>query len=266
MYKTIIDTIFAPRKQAAARHNKKSHRFFLTLLSSCAVLVLTMGILVGCDDGAVDETVSFSQEGRTVKLTASVTGLETWPTSLYVALAAFDQESNYAITSRRITSGDGSLSLVLTGISDEATSVELCVLNNLRQRVATFAKIEGQQLQTETDTIPFNAGDISLSMLSAIQTAVFNTTCIGCHGENGSAAAGLFLTEGRSHESLVGKTSRRVAEKMLVQPYNGEESVLYEVLTTDLSKGWHYDHTGEILDQNRRQLILEWINNGAQDN
>lgn len=229
------------------------------------IFALAFAMLAACDDGPVDETVTYNQEGRNVRLTVTATGLDTWPQSLYVALAAFNDESDYAITSRRITETDGTFSVSLTGISDEATRVELCVLNTLRQRVTTFATIEGKALQSGRDTIPFNAGTLNLSMFSAVQTNVFNTTCIGCHGGNGGAAAGLFLTEGKSYSALVGKASKKVSGGTLTIPGDASQSVLYQVLTTDLSKGWHYDHTAEVIDTRRQFLIREWINSGAKE-
>ena len=233
-----------------------------TITSLIFVLAFTV---VACDDGPVDEAATFSQEGRNVKLTANVTGLDTWPPSFYVALAAFNDESDYAITSRRITEGDGTISTSLSGIGDEATRVELCVLNTLRQRVATFATLEGEALHSAADTIPFEAGTLSISMLAAVQGNVFNTTCIGCHGSNGGAAAGLFLTEGKSHAALISQASKKVEDGTLTIPGNAAQSVLYQVLTTDLSKGWHYDHTTEVTDTRRQKLILEWINAGAKE-
>ncbi|MBR1838414.1 MAG: hypothetical protein IJ786_02540 [Bacteroidaceae bacterium] len=232
---------------------------------SSFIFALAIVCVASCDDGPVDETIVFNQDGRNVRLTAQVTGLDTWPTTLYIALAAFNNESEYAITSRRITEANGNLQVTLTGISEEATSIELCVLNTLRQRVATFAKIEGTALLTEVDTIPFDLGTVNLSMFEAIQTSIFNTTCIGCHGAGNGAAAGLYLTEGKSHEALVNQASKKVDGSFIVKPNDIEQSVLYQVLTTDVSKGWNYDHTGEVLDSRRQRLVMEWIRGGAKE-
>ena len=174
-------------------------------------------------------------------------------------------ESDYAITSRRINEENGKLSIALTGIGDEATRVELCVLNTLRQRVATFATLEKAALQSTADTIFFEGDSFNLSMLTAIQHSVFNTTCIGCHGGNGGAAAGLFLTEGKSHAALVGQASKKSADGTLVIPGDAQQSILYQVLATDLSKGWRYDHTSEVIDSRRQKLILEWIRGGTKE-
>lgn len=231
----------------------------------CLIFALAFGLLATCDDGPVDETVAYGQEGRTVNFTATLTGLETWKGTLYVALAAFSDESDYALTSRRITGSDGIISLTLSGITEEATRVELCVLNNLRQRVATFATLEGGALQANTDAIPFDAGVLRVSMLEAVQASVFNTTCIGCHGAGNGAAAGLYLTAGKSLEALVNKPSKKVESGTLVKAGDAQGSVLHQVLTTSLSKGWHYDHTGEVIEARRRDLIQTWINSGAEE-
>lgn len=237
------------------------HKTITSLIFALASALLA----ASCDDGPVDETAAYSQEGHSVRLTATLSGLQTWDGSLYVALAAFNDESDYAITSRRISGTNGTVDVTLSGITEEATRVELCVLNNLRQRVATFATLEGDALLSGEETTLFDAGTLSVSMLSAVQTSVFNTTCTGCHGGNGGAAAGLFLTDGRSHEALVGKPSKKVADGTLVKAGDAEGSVLYQTLTTALSKGWHYDHTAEVIDQRRRSLIQAWIDGGAEE-
>ena len=63
-------------------------------------LFLAVGLLFGfvaCDDGPVEEHYAqMSQEGRTVNLTAHVTGLDSWPSEFSLVVAGFG-EKEYAI-------------------------------------------------------------------------------------------------------------------------------------------------------------------------
>ncbi|MBP3228419.1 MAG: hypothetical protein J6M53_06540 [Bacteroidaceae bacterium] len=225
--------------------------------------------LTACDDGPVDESVSFTQQGRNVRLAATLTGTDTWPDGYKLALAAFDSESDYALTARTLTAipADGKVSVALTGIPDEAVTVELCVLNNLRQRIATFASLEGADLLTGQDTIPFAAGDVRMSMFEAVQREVFNTTCVGCHGAGDGAAAGLYLTEGRSHDALVGQPSKKVDGAQLVVPGDPDASVLYGLIATEgyCDDTWHYRHINEINNTRLHTLVRDWIEQGGNN-
>ncbi len=235
------------------------------------IFALAVFTMAACDDGAVDETIDYQQAGRNVNLRAQLTGLDTWPSSHYVALAAFNDESEYALSARRITSvgEDGTLDMTLSGISDEATRVEVCVLNTLRQRVATFATLDEDAMKSTAETIPFEAGTLNVSMLSAVQTSIFNTTCIGCHSDNsrsGVPSAGLWLTEGKSHDALVGQPSKKVEGSNLVEPGDPEASVLYNLLTVEgYGTGWYYKHANEVVDSRRLTLVREWILAGAKE-
>ena len=41
------------------------------------------------------------------------------------------------------------------------------------------------------------------------------------------------------------------------------ESVLYRILSTDESAGWRYDHSVEIPDSKRLDVIKNWIDSGC---
>jgi hypothetical protein len=138
--------------------------------------------------------------------------------------------------------------------------VALCVINRLRQRVATFEEMDFTQ-QTAT----LQVGTLNVSMYGCIQQTVFNTTCAHCHGGSSYAAAGLNLTEGNSYQCLVNHASKKVEGETLVVPGNAEGSVLTRVLGSTLTADWGYDHSKEVLDSNVLSLIDSWINAGAEE-
>ena len=101
-------------------------------------------------------------------------------------------------------------------------------------------------------------------MFTAIQDNIFSTTCAACHGATGNAAASLFLTEGKSRESLVGVQSKKVPTLNRVTPGDSPNSVLYQTISGDISSTWHYNHSAEITSADMKSLIADWIDNGAK--
>ena len=232
----------------------RAFRHLLPLLSCLALL--------SCDDGNIVETYIHSAEGRSVHLTATLTGHQSWASGYELALAGFSEESDYAAILLVVRpDADGIVDITMEGIPEEVTSVELCAVNTLRQRVATFAKIDGDALRTKY-TIDFAVGTLHASMFAAIQRSVFNTTCVGCHRATESAA-GLPLTDGSAYEALVGKPSKKDAALLLVEPGNAAASMLYRALTTDVSSTWRYDHTAELTSDRTKHFICDWMNAGA---
>ena len=55
--------------------------------------------LQACDDGRLyEQETAIAPEGRTVKLTARLTGIASWPDpSMYVVVAGFNDDSDYAL-------------------------------------------------------------------------------------------------------------------------------------------------------------------------
>jgi hypothetical protein len=246
------------KKQKMERNHIKMKKYSFYLLLSALTLAPLCG-LTSCDDGAVVESNSTDADvnDRSVTLEGTLSGWDGWADGMSVALAGFEDDNDYAIISKPVTTAEG---LTLSQIPENVTTVALCVINRLRQRVATFQEIDFTQ-QTAT----MNVGALNVSMYSCIQQTVFNTTCAHCHGGSNFAAAGLNLTEGKSYNGLVNHASKKVDGGTLVVPGDAEESVLTRVLGSSLTSTWGYDHSKEVLDANVLSLIDSWINAGASE-
>lgn len=219
-------------------------------------------LFTACDDGRIyEENAVMPEEGRIVKLTGQMTGIGNWSSGYSIVMAGFDDESNYAIITKAIPATENQpIEVVLAGINENVTHMELCVINRLRKRILTLRSFD---CPVTSDTIRLEIGTLDAGMYSTIQAQLFNTTCANCHGASTHAAAGLYLTEGKSFEALVGQSSTKEEGRMLVQPGNADESVLYRTLATNISAEWNYDHTKEVLSDEWLDVLEDWINNGA---
>lgn len=223
-------------------------------------LLLMNLLFFACDDGRIyEEVVVTPEEGRVVKLTGRLTGAGNWASGYTVVVAGFDDEKEYAIITKAIPTTECK-EVILAGISDEVKRIELCVVNRLRKRILTYETFD---CPVTADTIRLDAGTKDLGMYATLQSQLFNTTCANCHGASTQAAAGLFLTEGKSYEALVNQPSLKVADKLLVKPGDADESVLYQTLATRISAAWNYDHTKEVLSDEWIDVLEDWIDEGA---
>lgn len=228
---------------------------FLSVLLCC--------LLIACDDGRIyEEAKTIPEEGRVVKITGRINGIDSWSSGYSVVVAGFDEKSDYAIISKTVpTTENLSKGFVLAGINEDVTRIELCVTNRLRKRILTLRKFD---CPVTPDTIRLDVGSMDVGMFASIQKDIFNKTCANCHGASNFAAAGLYLTEGKSYDALVGHPSTKEAGKKIVMKGNAEESVLYKILSTDISKDWKYDHTKEILSDEWIDIVKNWIDYGAK--
>lgn len=236
-------------------------------------VILTAGLaclaLSACDSGDIPETqYAVSSSGRTARLTARVTGVSAWDDSYTVALAAFGDGSNYSIVQRAIpntTPDSAVIDIVMSGITADATSVELVVTNKLRKRVMTLASTRDIG-EDPSDTIRLNLGDIRVDAFGALQNGVFNTACIMCHGGNGYKGADLDLTETASYADLVGVASTRVSGATRVTPGDAESSLLRALLREGGENLIGHNHTEILSSQFKtnlpeaQSLIDYWIN------
>ena len=235
--------------------NRKVYSFIFGLL-------FFSGLAISCDDGKIyDENNQAEREGGTVKLTARISGADSWPGGYSVVLAGFTPDNAFAQTAKGISqSADGTIDMVLAGIPGEVTQIEVCVIDKLRKRVASFYTADYTE---QADTIRLDAGNLDAGMFNSIQTGIFNRSCTACHGGSTAPAAGLYLMEGKSHKALVDVVADKSEKGLkLVEPGSAEESFLHIILHENILK---YDHTNIITTSGTLTLLDDWINNGAKE-
>lgn len=230
-------------------------------------LTFVFMVLTACDEGRIyEKTITVERGGRVVKLNGTFSGIKNWTDDYSVVVAGFSDDSEYAMVTKSLPINKeegGEVELVLSGISDDVTSLKLCVINRLRECIVSFKTIEDDELAVGTDTIRMDVGTLDVGMYSAIQTQVFNNKCTACHGNTGSAAAGLFLTQDKSHNALVNHTAHVNSSMLLVSPGNVEESFLHFVLNRDGDTNMHHMDMFSANEQAMLTLIDKWIDGGA---
>lgn len=235
------------------------------ILSLCLPL---MGLLSSCDDGRIyEEQVVIPQEGLSLKMTGSISNIGDWPSGYSLVVAGFNDESAYAVVSKIVpnpSTDGGEVTVEMSGITDEVTSLELCITDRLRRRVHTFCKTDVSAAVDNVVTMDVGAQDVG--MCGVVQDEVFTPSCAACHGASaGGAAAGLYLIEGLSYDALVNQPATCNPEMLRVSPGDAGSSFLYLVLSRDGDTG--HPHT-DILDAKRKTVLLnlieDWIDNGAQ--
>ena len=229
---------------------------------------LTVCLLSACDDGRIYPETAATAEGKTVVMEGVLNGLDNWSSNYRVSIAGFeDANDEYASVSKVITTSDikdGKTTVELSGLKSEIKLVRLCILDRLRRHIVTFNEVD---VSNATEPVKMDVGTVNISMFNAIQQNYFNTTCANCHGASNRAAAGLYLTEGKSYNALVGADSRKVEGKKLVEPNNAANSVLHMVLNQQSVEGISMDHYDLVSEKNKLTilpLIDSWINNGAK--
>ena len=230
---------------------------------------LAVCLFSACDDGRIYPETAATAEGKTVVMEGVLNGLDNWSSNYRVSIAGFeDANDEYASVSKVITTSDikdGKTTVELSGLKSEIKLVRLCILDRLRRHIVTFNEVD---VSNATEPVKMDVGTVNISMFNAIQQNYFNTTCANCHGASNRAAAGLYLTEGKSYNALVGADSRKVEGKKLVEPNNAANSVLHMVLNQQSVEGISMDHYDLVSEKNKLTilpLIDSWINNGAKE-
>ena len=229
-----------------------------TTLGLLSLLVVT----ASCDDGRLyADRLIIPEEGRVVKLTATLEGLETWSDGYSIVLAGFEDGSDYTVIAKPVQAeSDGTVDLIMSGVSEEVTTLELCAINRIRKRVATYYELDCSTVSD--DTLRIDAGTLDVGMFATIQQDIFDRTCTGCHGEG----RWLDLSAGASHRTLVNQPSTVFEGRTRVLPGHAAESVLYTILTTDESANLGTDHQTQFtLSEEQFALIGDWIDDGAKE-
>ena len=230
--------------------------------STTAGLLALLALAASCDDGRLyADRLILPEEGRVVRLTATLDGLDTWADGYSVVLAGFGEGSDYAVIAKSVQAADdGTVDITMSGVAEEVTTLEVCAINRIRKRVATYYELDCSTLSD--DTLRIDAGRLDVGMFATIQQDIFDRTCTGCHGEG----RWLDLSAGASHATLVGQPSTVFEGRTRVLPGHAAESVLYTILTTDESANLGTDHQTQFtLSEEQFALIGDWIDDGAKE-
>lgn len=225
-------------------------------------LLALLAVTASCDDGRLyADRLIIPEEGRVVKLTATLEGLDTWSDGYSIVLAGFEDGSDYTVIAKSVQAADdGTVDITMSGVAEEVTTLEVCAINRIRKRVATYYELDCSTLGD--DTIRIDAGRLDVGMFATIQQDIFDRTCTGCHGEG----RWLDLSAGTSYQTLVGQPSTVFEGRMRVLPGSAAESVLYTILTTSESADLGTDHQTQFtLSEEQFALIGDWIDDGAKE-
>ena len=225
-------------------------------------LLALLAVTASCDDGRLyADRLIIPEEGRVVKLTATLEGLDTWSDGYSIVLAGFEDGSDYTVIAKSVQAADdGTVDITMSGVAEEVTTLEVCAINRIRKRVATYYELDCSTLAD--DTLRIDAGRLDVGMFATIQQDIFDRTCTGCHGEG----RWLDLSAGTSYQTLVGQPSTVFEGRTRVLPGNAAESVLYTILTTGESADLGTDHQTQFtLSEEQFTLIADWIDDGAKE-
>lgn len=227
------------------------------------VLLPLTGLLCGCDEGTVypEETPAHSMFAN---LSITIRGKEAWPQKDLIVLAAFGDDASVPVSTTVIpeptASGNtASVKLGLSG-SEKTVAVSLVTKGTTRQVLYNFYTYQVDELKEDID-LPVT--EIDLASFGRIQKQIFDANCVACHGGSTSAAAGLYLTEGKSYDATVNTPSTLSKEgKKIVCPGKPDESFVMDILQGDIVRYNHSDifaSTPEYIT-----LMKTWIEEGAE--
>lgn len=214
----------------------------------------------GCDDGKIyPDNSGVATTGFTVTMKGELTGCDQYADTQYtVALAVFEDDNEFAVVSKNLNDGNDDISM--TNVDRKVSTVEVCIINRLRKRVITLLS---KSIDTTEDVV-FNIGELDAAPFAVICSEIFNKTCLQCHGGTETPAAGLDLNASKAYSDIVNKPSTVVEGEMIVNPGNASASTLWQVVATDISESWRFDHSN-LLTSEKSSFIESWINNGAHD-
>lgn len=239
----------------------KTLKIFLTALTA---ILLT----ASCDDGKIYPHIDSAEgSGRVLDIKVRFTNVDQWPSTenYCVLFAGFKKDGTYPSISKNIgTPVEGKeMEFTLSNVPEDVTTASICITSlshKLIYHIFTTETGSGQSAEVDAGTIEMK------TLYSYVQEGIFNSRCISCHGDGGTAA-GLNLTEGQSYEMLVGKAATTSPSNIRVIAGNAAESYLYRIITEDTLEAnvSGYNHPMNVnLRSDMPLLVKEWINSIAE--
>lgn len=196
-----------------------------------------------------------------VQVSLSFTDAQYWPEGQQIRVGAFSaDDSKNPVASVAVSEPPGENMQVAIGSIPEGTyRFKLYVTENSNFK----ADLADLGEETVAGDLSLSKTGITLITFGRVQRQILNS-CILCHGgSSGQLAANLNLMPGKSYAQLVGVPSEKNPAFIRVNP----ESATYSYLVKVLNKDIDFDHAASSsATAADKQLITDWINEGAKNN
>lgn len=196
-----------------------------------------------------------------VDVDLSFVDAEFWPDGQQVRVGVFDETSDkQAISSVQVSEPDESTASVsMSQIPEGNYLLKLYLVESSIFKV-TLADLAEINLN---DNLSIESDPITLLTYTRIQNQIFNK-CQLCHGgSSGDVAANLNLTASQSYEQLVNMQAEMAPSHTRVIPRSSTYSYLVQVLEKNID--FDHDASNSITPADK-QLIIDWIDQGAKNN
>jgi len=196
-----------------------------------------------------------------VQVSLSFTDAQYWPEGQQIRVGAFASgDTKNPVASIGVSKPSGENTQVAIGSIPEGTyRFKLYVTENSNYK-ADLADLGEEAVISD---LSLSKTGITLISFDRVQRQVLNS-CILCHGgSSGQLAANLNLMPGKSYAQLVGVSSVKSPTFIRVNPESATYSYLVKVLNKDIDFDHAASSSATVAD---KQLITDWINEGAKNN
>ncbi len=220
-------------------------------------IIITLLLFVSC----THEYEPAVENNWRIDVSLSFDDPEFWPQGQELRVGVFEEGNLKQATESVLVNkpSDKSTTISLNNVAQGIYNLQLYLTENgiFKVVLADLGEV------TVSDNVYFESESITLLSYSRVQNQVFNN-CQLCHGgSSGDLAASLNLTAGNSFEALVNKTAQNNSAMKRVLPGSANYSYLVKVLNKDIE----FDHAASSsATKPDKQLIIDWINEGAKNN
>lgn len=195
------------------------------------------------------------------QVSLSFTDAQYWPEGQQIRVGAFEaDDSKKPVASVAVAMPSGNQTSVAIGSIPQGTyDFKVYVVENSVFKADIFDLGE----HVVNGEFAISGSEITLISFNRVQRQILNS-CVVCHGRSsGETAASLSLMPDESYTQLVGVRSVKNPSFLRVNPSSGTYSYLIKVLNKEID----FDHAASSSATTAdKQLIMDWINEGAKNN
>lgn len=222
--------------------------------------VKVLVICAVCLSSCVHEYKPDSVEYFRLEANIEFDDIEYWPDNQSIWIGCFEEEdARQPIASTELNGDSESITVAIEDIAEGSYFLKIFITEGgvYKSDIYNYGSI------AINASVFYELQNIQLLTYQRVQQQVFNG-CQLCHGgSSGDIAAGLYLTEENSYQSLVNVLATKNTSLLRVKPGSAEFSYLIDVIDETID----FDHgASNSVTEADRQLVVDWIEAGALNN